>query len=686
MRTLLTTTLTFIIFFTSYAQNPMENWGNPSQEELTMAYCPVDPSADAAYLNNYGHYYFNRYYYFGSPELRTFYHYQVRMKIYTDEGKKFATVSIPYRGFDEYENVVEISGVTYNFENGKVVKTKLKAKNAQWTKNGKNMWNCTFTLPDVKPGSVIEYTYKIASLDFAKLRDWMFQKDIPVLKSNVVLTTPDFIQFTFFSNAPSEMLDVEQKDHMHYILFYNTNIYCNGYDLNMKARNVPAFKKEVLMPDSNRQIIKGEFLLNLVITRPPELYNFNERYLMPYLKPLFLTTTEDYYEPRDRIYIRNDIMAGYRIQEGMDWESFVKKLSKNPDFGKNMLKAFENKWLIDSFRKTDTGIKRMVAIYNYVKNNIKWNGQYRIFTNNSLEKTFEEKSGFSSDINLLLVNLLNRSGIQAKPVLISTRSFGNVYKEVGFFRKFNHVIVSVVLEGKVFLLDATDPLRPYDFLDIQDLNQEGLLVNILDHEWVALQNSVLSEIAQTEIYQISPEGSSTFEITTKFTGYPALQKRKVILNSSSDMKKLDIDNLHDISLPLIINKSEQSFLTEIHSDSLFITPLLNNSLVENLFTEEQRINPVDLKYERLMIRELNISIPEGYSLQSYPPNESYTMQGGFLSYSLNSEVEQNVLKMHFKFEVINAYIPSHFYSDLKLFLETIKELEQEKVVFIRRKG
>jgi hypothetical protein len=488
MRSLLTL-ISLLISVTLTAQAPKEKWGNATMEELTMTSCSIDPAASAAILDNYGHYYFNRYYYYSVQELRTFYHYQVRLKIFTEEGKRYATITIPYHGFDEYEDVTEITGYTYNLVNGNTVKTKMKQKNIRWQKNGRGVWYCTFTLPDVKPGSVIEYSYKIASLDFARLKNWMFQDKVPVLHSDMVLTAPNFYQFAFFSNMPQGNLTYDKRESYVYLPFYTANIYCNATELHLKADEIPAFKKEEGTTDSSQVILKGEFLLVSAITRPTEFNHLNEYYLMPYLKPLLLTTTEEYYEPMERIRLYNETIVSYKIVEAMDWPSLVKSLGKRNDFGKNMIKAFECKWLIDSFRKAGEGRQRMIAVYDYVRRTMKWNGEYRIFASNSPEKIFEKKTGYSSDINFQLINLLSRSGIPARPVLLSTRSNGPVYKELGFLRKFNHVIVSVELDGTRYLLDATDPNRPYNLLSTDDLNGEGLLVNLFEFQWVPLVNN-----------------------------------------------------------------------------------------------------------------------------------------------------------------------------------------------------
>ncbi len=671
MRSLLTLTLTFIAFQGLLAQAPKDKWGKPAKEELTMTSCTFDPYADAAILNNYGHYYFDRHYYFSAQELRTIYHYQIRMKIFTEEGKKYAIINIPYKGYDEYENVVEISGATYNYEDGKVTRTKMKQKNIRWTRNGRNMWICTLTLPNVKPGSVIEYTYKIASLDLAKLRDWMFQRDIPVLQSDITLTSPYFFNFGFFSNMPEAKLDVKRTETSQYIQFYRPNIYFNCIKSQFSAKNIPAFRKEILMPDSNRQILKGEFLLASGITRPIEFAKYPDYYVVPFLKPIMMTTIENLYETKERITLYNSIMTGFRLTEGMEWKDFTKRLSKDPDFGKNMLKAFdENKNLIDSFRRVPAGEKRMIAIYDYIRKNIRWNGEYRILASNSMEKIFEKKTGYSSDVNMLLVNTLNRAGIQARPVLISTKSYGDVYKELGFFRKFNHLIVSVELAGKRYLLDATDPNRPYDILSIDDLNGEGLLINLLDSGWIPLVSTASTELSQTENYKISQNGKYDGEVITALTGQLALEKQNEQHATSDD------------NLPLTIRNTTQGNLTS-KGDSLLFAPLAENSVIENPFTEEKRIHPVDLKFERTITREITMDIPEGYKLSFVPANRTFAMQGDFATCSFNHELSNNTLKLIFKFELKDSIIPSQFYPDLKLFFETVKALESEKIVFKR---
>ena len=67
-----------------------------------------------------------------------------------------------------------------------------------------------------------------------------------------------------------------------------------------------------------------------------------------------------------------------------------------------------------------------------------------------------------ADINLGLVSALNLADIEAYPVIISTRSNGipNIIHPV--ITDFNAVIVSAKIDGKDYLLDASDKNLPFD--------------------------------------------------------------------------------------------------------------------------------------------------------------------------------------------------------------------------------
>ena len=81
----------------------------------------------------------------------------MRIKILTEEGRKYADVEIPY--FHDQGNIIAIrartvrpDGSIVNFDGKAYDKTIVKARGLKYLAK-------TFTLPDVQVGSIIEYRY-----------------------------------------------------------------------------------------------------------------------------------------------------------------------------------------------------------------------------------------------------------------------------------------------------------------------------------------------------------------------------------------------------------------------------------------------------------------------------------------------------------------------------------------------
>src|SRR5690606_24790126 len=85
---------------------------------------------------------------------------------------------------------------TYNLVDGKVERTKLNTSGEFIEKVQGNYYLASFTMPNVKEGSIIEYTTKITSPYITSIPEWYFQYDIPVKISEFELKVPQ--QFTFY--------------------------------------------------------------------------------------------------------------------------------------------------------------------------------------------------------------------------------------------------------------------------------------------------------------------------------------------------------------------------------------------------------------------------------------------------------------------------------------------------------
>jgi len=241
-----------LIFSFSFTLNAQKyKFGKVSKAELYEKSCPLDKEAHACIL------YKKRDTHFEYDEEEGFVikeEYYFRVKIYDKEGIDEGIRSIPvYYNDKNAEKVINLKAVTYNLERGKIVKTKLKKKNIYLETTDEHIKQYKFSMPDLKPGSVIEWKYTFISPFYTELEKVVIQYDIPVKREDIYLGIPDFFRYRphmrgawdYRLNLRSVEKNYKVKDESteSLAIIYNTYIYKeNIYEIN--TGNVPALKEE----------------------------------------------------------------------------------------------------------------------------------------------------------------------------------------------------------------------------------------------------------------------------------------------------------------------------------------------------------------------------------------------------------------------------------------------------------
>ena len=150
------------------------NFGNVTAKDFSLPANPVISNAGAVVIADKGSTVFKGN---GKGGLSPVFKQQVRIQIINKSAFDLATVklSLYHRGEDE-EKLTEMNAVTYNLENGKVVESKLRKEDVFSNRQNRYKEEKKFTLPAVKEGSIIEYSYSISSDFIAYLHDWEFQQ------------------------------------------------------------------------------------------------------------------------------------------------------------------------------------------------------------------------------------------------------------------------------------------------------------------------------------------------------------------------------------------------------------------------------------------------------------------------------------------------------------------------------
>ena len=122
--------------------------------------------------------------------------YRLRLKILKESAKGLADFQMLYRTDGNLsEKIYDIKVITYNWENGKVVKTKMGKEFIFDTKYSESVKKMAFTAQNVKVGSVIEVTYVRKNKQFWNIGEIDFQGRYPINSKEATLLIPEFLKF-----------------------------------------------------------------------------------------------------------------------------------------------------------------------------------------------------------------------------------------------------------------------------------------------------------------------------------------------------------------------------------------------------------------------------------------------------------------------------------------------------------
>lgn len=138
------------------------------------------------------------------------YEVRLRIKILKAEGARHANIDITYFNADDGQSYegdelsdLKVKVFTQN-EKGKVKKTNIDTKAFAEERIDNHYVVRHVVVPDVAPGSIVEYEYDITSPRPAFLYDWVFQDVIPTVRSKCDIQIPAFLQFNM--NVPINRL------------------------------------------------------------------------------------------------------------------------------------------------------------------------------------------------------------------------------------------------------------------------------------------------------------------------------------------------------------------------------------------------------------------------------------------------------------------------------------------------
>jgi hypothetical protein len=644
-------------------QLPAFKYGKVGLNEFDTKPNGVDSAAAAVKLFDVG----NGYFEVGSSGSFVYvFDRHVRYKIINKKGYDLADLEVRlYRdGKGSEEKMDYINGATYNLNNGKIEVSKM-ASDAKFTNRLDNKHIVKkYTLPNIKEGTIIEYRYRTKSDFTFKLDDWYFQARYPTKYSYFSLTVPEYCIYKpdaggyYEINSPAPIENVQN-----FALANNAN----------KTENI-----------SVKTTKKQYYLENIPAIK-------NESYI---------TTLDDYVSKIGfELSATNYPGTGYRSYT-TTWPEIIKEMMNSDNFGGFIQKKNPGKELIKEIIKNETTPEgKMNLVFNYVKNNIKWDDKYRVYTEAGNPKAvLEKKSGSSSEINLLLLNLLDAAGLESYPVIMSTRDNGT-HPGYPIASKFNSVIVMTVTGDKSHLLDAVDKNNNPDLLSYENLNHRGLKINRTtgEGEWISTDFAIPSRSSVVYSLTLDSENKLQGKLSISNSNYDGLEKRNAYQRATNqeeflkkyksdkpglEISNYKIENLNETDQPLI-EEMDVSIEDNIESagNLSYFMPLLYERTKENPFSLEERNYPVDFAYPKEENFHLSLEFPAGYKLDQLPKNEKLKLPDNGGSFTILYTSEENRLSMVSKISLLkSAYSPEEYYTLKELFKNIVRKQAEQIIL------
>lgn len=557
-------------------------WRPITPDELSAKQSVRDPSADAEGLFREVRV-LNESATFGYPQ-NVISEY-VRLKIFTDRGRKYGTVQIPYGGKSSISN---LAGRTIH-PDGSIVEL---GKDAIFDKvivnaRGNKVKVKAFAMPAVETGSIIEYQWTRYVGEF-------ISRYIPLDVQSEFPTD----EVTFHIKPISSAYVYWPA--MRYIPFHckvdmGTAPDNRGFSV-LTVRNVPAFHEEPLMPPEYSQ----------------------KQWVLIYYEENSKSKSEQYWKAYGR-----ELYANYS-----------QKIRVNNDVKQIALKALGG---------AATDEEKVANLLAYCRKNLHdVNGpdipiQQRSTTkeNRTTVETLKQGSGTAEEIAYAFAAMSTAAGFEARVVRLSDRGTFLFSPNIPSAYFLNSYDIAVKLHGKWVFYDVGNRNLPPGVLSWREEGVPALVVDNKDPEFVTtpLLSADDSKVARFGTLKLSADGTLEGDLHEIFMGNKATEEREQIsLMNDAEREDHLRDELKRRFASFELSKVRYSAVDDLtksvgltyhvridgyaqHTGKrLFLNPAYFEAGIGSFFTSDKRELPVYFEYPWTESDVISIQLPDDYEL------------------------------------------------------------------------
>ncbi len=616
-----------------------QDFGEVSEAELNLNSCVEQPDADVIII-------------FDKCSMRITHdfdlqiNYHKRIKVLTEEGKEYANVKIRYWNKDIINSIDAIcispDGEEYELDSDNI-----------FEEEGEKSNTISFAIPGVEVGSIIEYEYRHWSDYVTRLEPWYFQDKNYTMLSELKVLMPNGYQY---------------------------------HTLLMNTLNYNFVQDEIDIPDidrSGKKIKQFTWTAKNItgIKEEPFINNIYDKYA----KILFI------------LHSYKDLYNSFIFSK--TWDEIAENISKTYNKYIHQDDLTEDK-AIELTASTNSKLEKAKIIYEYLREEIKTTSHKTLYGDDfkDPEEVLESKEGSSSEKNMLLINMLNLCGLDAKPLLISTRSNGTVVPNYHEPWQFNRLICLLKIDDQKYFLHSGIKSNPFGYLTPATDVDVGLLIN--DDEGNIMNLSPPkppnNSIYKTEC-EIVDDNVITANTIITYSGYCALEERDIIgtknkeeieeyvkdmlekLYAGSELDSFSYTGIDSYDKELLLNISYKliDYMDETDDLVYFAFPLFSASKT-NPFKSERRYFDVDYKYTAKTSEEIRLILPKNLSVIETPVKKRFGIKDyTFGKYYLNNDSSIICSRIE---TIKSKSVRPKDYPSLKKMTENIISSDQEQLV------
>jgi hypothetical protein len=618
-----------------------DDWKPVTPEELKMTSVPEAPGAPAVILYREVNRDDGR-----APHEDNY----IRIKILTDEGRKYANVEIPF--FKDSGNVhglkgrsIRPNGSVVPFDGKVVEQTIVKAKGVKYLAK-------TFTLPDVQAGSIVEYRYTI---DFAE--GWVYD-------SRWILSDELFTKYAKFSLKPNPEFLLRSSWPLGLPQGSQPPKDEHG-TIKMEATNIPAFQVEDYMPPETTLKYRVDFIYSDEMSAEKDPAKFWKDYAKKQYGKI-----EDFVNKKKAM----EQAVAQTVAAGDSPEAKLQKIYTRVQQLRNT--TFEKE-------KTAQELKR--------------EKQKEV---NNVEDVWKRGYGDGRQITWVFLGMARAAGFEAAPVLVSRRNVTFFNNAVMNPRDLDDNLVQVIVNGKEMYFDPGMAFTPYGMLPWWETMAPGLKLTKDGGSWVQapLADSNATKIERKAGLKLDLEGTLQGKLMVTYYGSEAQELRLDERNEDDTTRKKLLEDMVKEMVPVGIEvelanqpdwkSSAPSLVTEytlkvpgwvsgagkraLLPVGLFAAP------EKGVFESAGRVHTVYFHYPYTKLDDITIDLPLGWKLGSLAKPVDQDAKAA--AYVMKAEERGGSVHLTRTLRSDLMMVPKENYPTLRSFFQAVRTGDEEQVV------